>query len=177
MDFAKVPETTKKFFTTDVAAKRLLLTPMWNLPPGVNLLVEACNNAYDAVPTWEDATLIVKMGRAYLFTNTSKSAAKWGVNFRFRIEKGSALFPISFKGVGGAFDEHTDFKPKVLQIGPGSKNSVGTGKNVAWSFGARIGVRKDQEHTKRLADFIPWTASSTVEKWSRVFPLRSIEIV
>lgn len=104
MDFATMPETTKKFFTTDVAAKRLLLTPMWNLPLGVNLLVEACNNGYDAAPTWEDATHVVKTGRIHMFNNTTKSADKWGINFRFRIEKGSAIFPVYFKGVGGAFD-------------------------------------------------------------------------
>lgn len=92
------------FFTTDVAAQRLLLTPIWELPPGANVLVEVCNNAYDAEPTWEDATIVVKLGRAHLFTNTTKTAAKWGINFRFTIDKGMATQPIYFKGVGGAFD-------------------------------------------------------------------------
>ncbi|WP_312118199.1 Ig-like domain-containing protein [Brevibacillus reuszeri] len=104
MEYALLRPETREFFTTDVAAKRLLLTPMWDLPPGVNLLVEACNNGYDAVPTWEDATHVVKTGRIHMFNNTTKTAAKWGINFRFRIEKGSAIFPIYFKGVGGAFD-------------------------------------------------------------------------
>ncbi|WP_235615882.1 Ig-like domain-containing protein, partial [Brevibacillus reuszeri] len=104
MDYALLRPETREFFTTDVAAKRLLLTPMWDLPPGVNLLVEACNNGYDASPTWEDATHVVKTGRIHMFNNTTKSADKWGINFRFRIEKGSAIFPVYFKGVGGAFD-------------------------------------------------------------------------
>lgn len=104
MDFETMESATKEFFTTDVAAKRLLLTPVWNLPPGANLLVEVCNNAYDAAPTWEDATIVVKLNRAHLFANTTKTAAKWGINFRFRIEKGTANLPVYFKGIGGAFD-------------------------------------------------------------------------
>ncbi|ELK38817.1 hypothetical protein D478_27716, partial [Brevibacillus agri BAB-2500] len=104
LDFATMQQETKDFFTTDVAAKRLLLTPIWELPPGAILLVEVCNNAYDTEPTWEDATIVVKLNRAHLFANETKTADKWGINFRFRIEKGSASQPIYLKGVGGAFD-------------------------------------------------------------------------
>ncbi|MED1642173.1 hypothetical protein P4U99_02940 [Brevibacillus agri] len=104
MDFETMPQETKDFFTTDVAAKRLLLTPIWELPPGAILLVEVCNNAYDAEPTWDDATIVVKLNRAHLFSNETKTADKWGINFRFQIEKGSASQPIYLKGVGGAFD-------------------------------------------------------------------------
>ncbi|MED1726213.1 Ig-like domain-containing protein [Brevibacillus parabrevis] len=104
MNYATMKPETKDFFTTDVAAKRLLLTPSWNLPPGVNLLVEACNNAYDAEPTWEDATIVVKLNRAHLFANESKTAEQWGINFRIKIEKGTAIGSIYVKGVGGAFD-------------------------------------------------------------------------
>jgi hypothetical protein len=104
MDFNSLDPTIKQKFTTDVAAHRLLLTPIWNLPPEVVLLVEVCNNAYDASPTWEDATIVVKLGRAHLFANKTKTAAKWGINYRFRIEKGTATGPVYFKGLGGAFD-------------------------------------------------------------------------
>ena len=104
LDFATMQQETKDFFTTDVAAKRLLLTPIWDLPPGAILLVEVCNNAYDAEPTWEDATIVVKLNRAHLFSNTTKTAAQWGINFRIKIEKGTAIGPIYVKGVGGAFD-------------------------------------------------------------------------
>lgn len=104
MDFATMTQETRDFFTTDVAAKRLLLTPIWELPPGAILLVEVCNNAYDEEPSWEDATIVVKLNRAHLFSNETKTADKWGINFRFQIEKGSATQPIYLKGVGGAFD-------------------------------------------------------------------------
>ncbi|WP_309479194.1 DNRLRE domain-containing protein [Brevibacillus agri] len=104
LDFATMQQETKDFFTTDVAAKRLLLTPIWELPPGAILLVEVCNNAYDTEPTWEDATIVVKLNRAHLFANETKTADKWGINFRFQIEKGTATQPIYLKGVGGAFD-------------------------------------------------------------------------
>ncbi|UED70706.1 DNRLRE domain-containing protein [Brevibacillus sp. HD3.3A] len=104
MDFATMQQETKDFFTTDVAAKRLLLTPSWDLPPGAILQVEVCNNAYDEEPSWEDATIVVKLNRAHLFANESKTAEQWGINFRIKIEKGTAIGPIYVKGVGGAFD-------------------------------------------------------------------------
>ncbi|QOS97885.1 DNRLRE domain-containing protein [Brevibacterium sp. JNUCC-42] len=91
-------------FTTDIAAKRVLITPDWVVPLGTIIKVETCNNAFDESPTWEDCTLVVKLGRGYLFTNDKKTAAEWGIDIRFRIEKGEAVSPISFKGFGGAFD-------------------------------------------------------------------------
>lgn len=104
MDFSTLDPAIRDKFTTDVAANRLLLTPVWDLPAGVTLLVEVCNNAYDVSPTWEDATIVVKLGRAHLFSNTTKTAADWGINFRVTIEKGISTGPIYFKGLGGAFD-------------------------------------------------------------------------
>ncbi|QOT01373.1 hypothetical protein JNUCC42_16425 [Brevibacterium sp. JNUCC-42] len=91
-------------FTTDIAAKRVLISPDWVIPPGATIKVETCNNAYDESPTWEDCTMVVRLGRGYLFTNETKTAAEWGIDIRFRIEKGEAVSPISFKGFGGAFD-------------------------------------------------------------------------
>ncbi|TPG74806.1 hypothetical protein EEL32_24445 [Brevibacillus laterosporus] len=91
-------------FTTDIAAKRVLITPDWVIPFGTIIKVETCNNAFDESPTWEDCTLVVKLGRGYLFTNETKTAAEWGIDIRFHIEKGEAVSPISFKGFGGAFD-------------------------------------------------------------------------
>ncbi|ERM20358.1 Ig-like domain-containing protein [Brevibacillus laterosporus] len=91
-------------FTTDIAAKRVLISPDWVIPPGATIKVETCNNAYDESPTWEDCTMVVRLGRGYLFANETKTAAEWGIDIRFRIEKGEAVSPISFKGFGGAFD-------------------------------------------------------------------------
>ncbi|XOS94335.1 DNRLRE domain-containing protein [Brevibacillus laterosporus] len=91
-------------FTTDIAAKRVLITPDWVVPLGTIIKVETCNNAFDESPTWEDCTLVVKLGRGYLYSNDKKTADKWGIDIRFHIEKGEATKPISFQGFGGAFD-------------------------------------------------------------------------
>ncbi|WP_147304279.1 DNRLRE domain-containing protein [Brevibacillus sp. VP] len=91
-------------FTTDIAAKRVLITPDWVIPFGTVVKVETCNNAFDESPTWEDCTLVVKLGRGYLYTNDKKTADKWGIDIRFHIEKGEATKPISIQGFGGAFD-------------------------------------------------------------------------
>ncbi|WP_217492927.1 Ig-like domain-containing protein [Brevibacillus laterosporus] len=91
-------------FTTDIAAKRILITPDWVIPFGTVVKVETCNNAFDEFPTWEDCTLVVKLGRGYVYTNDKKTADKWGIDIRFHIEKGEAIKPISFQGFGGAFD-------------------------------------------------------------------------
>ena len=40
---------------TDEAASKVLVTPTWHTE-GATVLVEACNNAFDEVPTWEDIT-------------------------------------------------------------------------------------------------------------------------
>jgi len=104
MNYATLDPAIREKFTTDVAAKRILVSPVWDLPPGANVLVEVTNNAYDVAPTYEDATAVTKMGRAHLFDNMQKTAEKWGINFRIRIEKGTAISPIHLKGVGGAFD-------------------------------------------------------------------------
>ncbi|RNB94622.1 hypothetical protein EDM60_18850 [Brevibacillus parabrevis] len=89
---------------TDAAAKRVLLTLDMTLPAGAILAAEACNNAFDTNPTWEDISFHARYGRGYMFLNTQKTAATWAVSIRVRIEKGTATEPITIKGFGGAFD-------------------------------------------------------------------------
>lgn len=91
---------------TDIAAERILLTPDWQIPLGAEVRVEVCNNGFDAEPAWEDCTIPAKMGRGYAFLNTVKTAEKWGVNFRVRIQKGTATSEASLSGIGGAYDVH-----------------------------------------------------------------------
>ncbi|MDC0763486.1 Ig-like domain-containing protein [Brevibacillus sp. AG] len=91
-------------WTTDSAAKRVLLTLDMNIPAGAILIAEACNNAFDVAPTWEDISFHARYGRGYVFLNTQKTATKWGVSIRVKIEKGTASEPIEIKGFGGAFD-------------------------------------------------------------------------
>jgi Glycine rich protein len=91
-------------WTTDAAAKRILLTLDMSFPPGAILLAEATNNAFDESPVWEDISFNARYGRGYVFHNDQKTADKWGVSVRVRIEKGTATDPIEIKGFGGAFD-------------------------------------------------------------------------
>ena len=94
----------KNPFVTDIAATRLLVTPDVYLPIGSTILIEACNNAFDEVPTWEDITGMAMNKRGYNFTNTEKIAEQWGINIRFTINKGTAHDQVRFNGFGGAFD-------------------------------------------------------------------------
>ena len=67
--------------------------------------VEACNNAFDAVPTWEDITAQVAINRVFNFTNSTKTATKWGVNIRFTITKNTGYEgEVSISGFGGAYE-------------------------------------------------------------------------
>ncbi|MGG3012309.1 Ig-like domain-containing protein [Brevibacillus parabrevis] len=94
----------RNFFTTDQRANRILVTLDAVIPSGATLLVEACNNAYDDTPTWEDITAQAQAGRGYIFTNTTSTSGQWGINIRIQILKGSATETVLLNGFGGAFD-------------------------------------------------------------------------
>ena len=89
---------------TDAAATKVLVTPTWKIG-GAVAKVEACNNGFDAVPTWEDITAMVQINRVYNFTNKTKTASKWGVNIRFTITKNEGFEgEVSISGFGGAYE-------------------------------------------------------------------------
>lgn len=89
---------------TDAAATKVLVTPTWKIK-GAVAKVEACNNGFDAVPTWEDITAMVQINRVYNFTNKTKTASKWGVNIRFTITKNEGFEgEVSISGFGGAYE-------------------------------------------------------------------------
>nr|WP_259547905.1 hypothetical protein [Heyndrickxia oleronia] len=94
----------KNPFVTDIAATRILVTPDVYLPIGSTIVIEACNNAFDEVPTWEDVTGMAMNKRGFHFTNTEKTAEQWGINIRFTLHKGTAHDQVRFNGFGGAFD-------------------------------------------------------------------------
>ena len=58
--------------------------------------VEACNNAYDASPVWEDITDITESSEIYNFTNTTKTSDNWGVCVRVTVERGETEGYISY---------------------------------------------------------------------------------
>ncbi|MPN22379.1 hypothetical protein SDC9_169762 [bioreactor metagenome] len=89
---------------TDDRAAKVLVTPSWRIE-GAVAVVEACNNAFDAVPTWEDITAQVMINRVYNFTNETKTADRWGVNIRFTITKNEGYEgEVSISGFGGAYE-------------------------------------------------------------------------
>ncbi|MCI1745126.1 MAG: hypothetical protein LKI07_12770 [Heyndrickxia oleronia] len=106
--FTRIEDTIlvelKDPFITDIAATRLLVTPDVYLPIGSTIVIEACNNAFDENPTWEDITGMAMNKRGFNFENTEKTAEQWGINIRFTLHKGTAHDQVRFNGFGGAFD-------------------------------------------------------------------------
>ena len=89
---------------TDAQATKILITPTWKIEGSV-VKVEACNNAFDAAPTWEDITAQVAINRVFNFTNKTKTAEKWGVDVRFTITKNEGYEgEVSISGFGGAYE-------------------------------------------------------------------------
>ena len=66
--------------------------------------VLACNNYLDKEPTWEDITNMSKIARAYTFTNTTKTAAKWSIAVRVIIENGDADISSILRGAKGGIE-------------------------------------------------------------------------
>lgn len=100
----KIQFTLKNPIETDIMASKILVTPTWYIPEGAIGKIEACNNGFDKVPTWEDITSQVLINRHYNFTNDIKTAEKWGINIRFTIKKGTATEQCIVNGFGGAFE-------------------------------------------------------------------------
>jgi hypothetical protein len=74
--------------------ERITLTLGGAFPAGCAVTAEACNNANDPSPAWEEmaastSTASLKL-MALDFANASKVAAEWGVNIRVRLERGDA---------------------------------------------------------------------------------------
>jgi hypothetical protein len=102
LDYTK--QNVIDFFTTDAAAARILFAMDWVKPPDATILVEACNNAYDASPAWEDITAPFNNGLGYTFANATKTASQWGINFRVTVDKNTATDRVIINGYRGAFD-------------------------------------------------------------------------
>lgn len=107
-NFSKAENTIAFQFSapeeTDARATKILITPTWKIE-GAVAKVEACNNAFDTVPTWEDITAMVQLNRVFNFTNETKTADKWGVNVRFTIVKNEGYEgEVSISGFGGAYE-------------------------------------------------------------------------
>ena len=82
----------------------ILVTVVKNIPEGAIFKVEACNNAFDASPTWEDITTRVVQGRIYDFTNIASTSGKWGVNIRVTVDRNGASGACYITEIGGNFE-------------------------------------------------------------------------
>lgn len=88
---------------TDIMATQILVSPTWKVAKGAVGKILVCNNAFDDVPTWEDATEQILLERHFNFTNKIKTANKWGVGVQITINKGTATELSYLAGFGGAF--------------------------------------------------------------------------
>lgn len=94
----------KEPFETDVAARRIAINFDGFPKRSTGIEVYACNNGFDSEPAWENVTNLAMIGLAYPFENKTKTADKWGVSFKVKIERGTATEEIFLNGIGGAFD-------------------------------------------------------------------------
>ena len=100
----KVQFATPK--SSDTMPTRLLVTLVKVIPNGANLLVEACNNGFDAEPVWEtvDASNGTS-GFKHVFTNVKKETnKKWGVNIRVTVDRNGAAGACYITEIGGNFE-------------------------------------------------------------------------
>lgn len=89
---------------TDARATKVYCYVNAILPTGAALSVKACNNVFDTNPTWEDVTASVLSKALFNFTNSTKTAAKWGVGLKVQIDPGTATDPCWIVGYGGGYE-------------------------------------------------------------------------
>lgn len=100
----RIKFTLKNPIETSIAAKKIVVSGVVTVPKGATLSVKACNNGFDSNPTWEDITTAFLNRQAYSFANTTKTAAKWGINIQFEILKNNATEQIIVDGFGFSFE-------------------------------------------------------------------------
>lgn len=96
---------TVEFFTqilnADAKPTAALVNVQGSFPTGCILTVLATNNANDANPVWQDIS--GSLGSKAYFSNESKTAASWGVQFHVKLQRGTAVLPCYITSVGGGF--------------------------------------------------------------------------
>ena len=100
----RIKFTLKNPIETSIAAKKIVVSGVMTVPNGATLSVKTCNNGFDSNPTWEDITQKFLNREAHAFSNTSKTAANWGINIEFEILKGTATEQITVDGFGFSFE-------------------------------------------------------------------------
>ena len=89
---------------TDKAVTKISLEVGWNTE-NASGQVFVCNNAYDASPTWENMTNSVGSNLVYNLTNTTKTAAEWGVSVKVIVKKdGGSTGEVSLYSIKGTYE-------------------------------------------------------------------------
>lgn len=90
---------------TEEMAKRILVSSVGvYVAKGAVVKYEVCNNSFDENPTWEDATNMVKAGKAFNFQNATKTSEKSGIDVKVTIEKGTSTGLSFINAIGGSYD-------------------------------------------------------------------------
>lgn len=88
----------------DDMIEKAIMSVTRQIPPGATFTVEVCNNGNDASPTWEDVTTAVLGSSKFFFSNTTKTAAEWGYNFRIKVDRNGATGDCFIVSAGGNFE-------------------------------------------------------------------------
>lgn len=88
----------------DDLVTKAIMSVTRQIPVGATFTVEVCNNGNDASPTWEDVTNAVVGSSKFFLTNTTKTAAAWGFNFRIKVKRNSATGDCFIVSAGGNFE-------------------------------------------------------------------------
>ena len=88
---------------TDIQATEYFAYVNTLLAEGAKLKVSLTNNAFDKIPTWEDATETILEGRTYKFTNKNQTSNKAGVAIKIEIIPGNSTGASWILGYGGGF--------------------------------------------------------------------------
>ena len=88
----------------DERVTKALINLYAEIPDEAIMTVEACNNAFDEEPTWEDVTTRVKKGSKLFFKNKEKTSEKWGFNVRVKVDRNGATGECYITGIGGNFE-------------------------------------------------------------------------
>lgn len=94
----------KTAIETSIASTKIVASGIVTLASKATLKVEACNNGFDASPVWEDITTAYNAKTAHKFANTTKTATKWGVNYRVTVLKNTATSKSYVKAIGISFE-------------------------------------------------------------------------
>ena len=90
--FSKAVHSASITLSTPLAADdmptTIRLSITGDIPDDAVWTAEVCNNAHDASPTWENIKPAIQSGYNFVFSNKTKTAENWGVNFRIEVTRG-----------------------------------------------------------------------------------------